>query len=74
MPYATVSLADSLVKRIAGRSPFPTGFLAHQNEAGSTRPRRLSEGCRNKLTPSRQRIDETSYRLGQSAALTGLSP
>jgi hypothetical protein len=65
MPYATRRIARGLVKRIARSSPFPACFLTQQSEAGSPRPRQLSERRRNKLTPAVQRIDETSHRLGR---------
>jgi hypothetical protein len=65
MPHAVRSVARGRVQSIAGRSPFPAGFLAHQNKAGSTRTRHPSESGRNKLTPPIHRVDQTSYRLGQ---------
>jgi hypothetical protein len=71
MPYAVGSFARGRVKSIAGRSPFPAGFLAHQNETGSARTRHPSESGRNKLTPPTHRVDQTSYRLGQVGRFRG---
>jgi hypothetical protein len=65
MPYAVDSVARRRVKSVAGSSPFPACFLAHQNEAGSARTRHSSESGRNKLTPPVHRVDQMSYRLGQ---------
>src|SRR5262249_29205050 len=74
MPYAIGSVVRRLVKRIARRSPFPAGFLAHQNKTGGTGSRDLPESGRNELTPSTQRIDETLHRLGQLRCPTGSDP
>src|SRR5215471_17502825 len=74
MPYAAVSVVCRRVKRVAGRSPLPAGFLAHQNEARSARTRHLPESRRNELTPPTQRIHETLHRLGQLRCPTGSDP
>ena len=74
MPYPVDSFAYGRVKSIAGRSPFPACFLAHQNETRRTRTRHLSERGRNVLTPAAQRIDETSYRLGRFGCFDGFVP
>ena len=74
MPYATGSVVRCLVNSVAGCSPFPACFVAHQNETGSTRTRHLPDSGRNILTPAAQRIDETSYRLGQFGCFDGFVP
>jgi hypothetical protein len=74
MPYATGSVVRCLVKSVAGCSPLRAGFLARQNETRGTRTRHLSESGRNILTPAAQRIDKTSYRLGQFGCPDGFVP